>query len=188
MKGMDKRVLLKEEADKAISVPKFITKGGKAKAFYEMDLAKSSDFRIDLCPYDSIDHDPEFLLRIRISEKRRMKISLHAQENEMYCCLFRVDFNGPTHTNPAEENEYVPDVMKPFVGKMIGGNHVHYHVQGFPSGAWAVPVENDPFPVKRFELDDYLNSLRDVVNAVSEFIHLETKIIITGNLIYNEVD
>lgn len=188
MKEEKYTTLLQEDANKAISIPKVVTQKREAKAILEIDLGKSNDFRLDLCPSDSIEREPEFLLRIHISEKMRTKISLHTQEKEMSYCLFRVDFNGPRHTNPEEVNKYVPEIMKPFAGKVIEGNHVHYHVQGYPTAAWAVPTKYDLFPVKEFDLKNYYSQLKDIIDAVADFIHLETKIIITGNLMYDGMD
>lgn len=184
----DVHTLRQEDAEKALLIPKLVTERGKAKTIVKLDLMQSNDFRFNLCPSDSIDKHPEYLLRIRISNKMRTKVTLHTQEGSFSCCLFRVDFNGPAHTNPAEVNEYVPEFMKPFAGMMIGGNHVHYHVQGFPSAVWAIPVEYDPFPVKDLDLSDYYTRLKEVVAAVSDFIHLETKILIIEKLMYDGMD
>lgn len=181
-------ILTQEEADRLISVPKSIIDNRERISVFELDLSKSNDFRLTLCSSDSIDRDPDFLLRICVSEKMRTKISLHTQERKFQYCLFRIDFNGPNHTNPSTVNEYVPSMFKPFTGKVIGRNHVHYHVQGYTSAAWAIPVDDDFFPVKRFDFNEYHNELKNIISAVSDFIHLETKIIITGNLIYDGMD
>lgn len=181
-------ILTQEEADRLIAVPKSVTNNKERISVFELDLSKSSDFRLALCSSDSIDRATEFLLRIRVSEKMRTKISLHTQERKFQYCLFRVDFNGGGHTNPDFVNEYVPSKLKPFAGKILGGNHVHYHVQDYPSAAWAIPVDEDAFPVKKFDFNEYHSELKDIVSAVSDFIHLETKIIITGNLIYDGMD
>lgn len=187
MKSND-HILTQADCDKAIHAPKVVVDNGSPKSVYEIDLSKQNDFRILLSLSDSIDKSGNFLLRVRVSPKMRTKISLHTQENDMRFCLFRVDFNGSTHTNPSDVNEYVPDVFKPYAGEILGPNHVHYHVQGYPSAAWAVPVENDPFPVKDVSIDNFNKSFNDAIIAVSEFIHLETRIVVTGKFMYDGMD
>lgn len=187
MKTKD-HILSQVDCRKAIDVPKVVVEKGMPKRVYEMDLAKSNDFRLVLSPSDDIEKFGKYLLRVRISSKMRTKISLHTQENDMRYCLFRVDFNGPYHTNPSDVNEYVPDELKSFAGMIIGSNHVHYHVQGYPSASWAVPVDNDPFPVKDVSFDNFNECFNDAIIAVSDIIHLETRIVVTGKFMYDGLD
>lgn len=181
-------ILSQADYEKSISVPKVVIDNGAPKGVYEIDLSKSNDFRIALSPSDAIDKSGKFLLRVRISSKMRAKISLHTQENDMRYCLFRVDFNGPCHTNLFDVNEYVSDELKPYAGMIIGSNHVHYHVQGYPSASWAIPVDNDPFPVKDVSIDNFNKCFNDAIIAVSDVIHLETRIVVTGKFMYDGLD
>ena len=155
---------------------------------YVLDFSKSRDFRIGLSSSDSINKDAEFLLRIRVSEKMRVKVSLHTQENETKTCILRLDFNGAPHTNPADVNEHVPDKFKPFAGEVLAGDHVHYHVQGYGSAAWALPMDADTFPVKRLTNGDFSKELRDILDALSEAIHLESKIILESMMLLDGMD
>lgn len=187
MKSND-HILTLADCDKAIHAPKVVVDNGSPKSVYEIDLSKQNDFRISLSLSDSIDKSAKFLLRVRVSSKMRTKISLHTQENDMRFCIFRVDFNGSTHTNPSVINEYVPEELKPYAGGIIDSNHVHYHVQGYTSAAWAVPVSYDPFPVKDVTIDNFNKDFNDAIIAVSEFIHLETRIVVTGKFMYDGMD
>lgn len=183
-----KCMLTQDDAERLLSIPKVIVDKGSALSSYVLDFSKSRDFRLFLSPSDSINKDAEFLLRIRVSEKMRVKASLHTQENETNMCIFRLDFNGAPHTNPAVVNEYVPDKFAPFAGKVLMGNHVHYYVQGYKTAAWALPIEEDTFPVKRLTEDGFSKELKDILDALADIIHLESKIILVSRMMLNGMD
>ena len=181
-------MLTQEEAEKILITPKIIVERGKKVSSYVLDFMESNDFRICLSPSDSIDNATEYLLRIRVSNKMRAKISLHTQDNDTHFCVFRLDFNGPPHSNPYALSEDVPEKFKPFAGKKIEGNHVHYHVYGYPSAAWALPIENDSFPVKALTEENFSGELRDILQSLSEVIHLESTITLTSRMMLNGMD
>ena len=181
-------MLTQEDAERLLSIPKIIVEKGKMLSSYVLDFSKSRDFRIGLSSSDSINKDAEFLLRIRVSEKMRVKASLHTQDNDTKMCIFRLDFNGAPHTNPDDVNEYVPDKFRLFAGQVLKGDHVHYHVQGYKSAAWALPIDADTFPVKKLTKDDFSKELRDILDALAEAIHLESKIILTSRMMLDELD
>lgn len=182
------RILTQEDAERILSTPKVIVEKGKMLSSYVLDFAKSRDVRIWLSSSDNIDKDAEFLLRIRASEKMRVKISLHTQDNETQMCVFRLDFNGATHKNPEYINEYVPEKFKPFTGKILSGNHVHYHVCGYKSAAWALPIEVDTFPVKELTEDNFSQELKDILDALAVVINLESKITLTSRMMFDGMD
>ena len=78
---------------------------------------------------------------------------MHHQDDETKMGLFRVDYNSG-HNNPSELTDKVPQKFHPFVGKhfSINEHHVHYHVEGYKSLAWALPIAEDSFPAKIFEI------------------------------------
>lgn len=178
-------MLSQEDARKILATPKMVVVNGELKGVYELDFTKGNEFRISLADSDSIDKSANYLLRIGISDKIRTKISLHTQENDTRFCLFRLDYNGARHQNPATINEFVPEKMIPYAGQMIGANHVHYHVQGYESGKWALPLEDDDFPVKNITKDNYSGDLKETLQALSEVIHLETKLVFIGRMLYD---
>lgn len=181
-------MLTQEEAERMLATPKVIVESGQRLSSYVLDFAKGHDFRIWLSSSGNISLDKEFLLVIHTSEKMRVKVSLHTQENKTDMCIFRLDFNGATHKNPETVNAHVPERFKPFAGKRIGANHVHYHVEGYDTGVWALPVEVDAFPVKELTKDNFSKELKCVLDALSEVIHLESKIILTSRMMLDELD
>lgn len=181
-------MLTQEKARQILSIPKVAVDRGKAIHSFTMDFSQSRDFRIWLSAADSIEKIPKYLLRIRVSEKLRTKISLHTQDNESRFCVLRLDFNGAPHKNPEETNANVPEKFIPFAGVVLSGNHVHYHVDGYPSAAWALPINEDPFPIKSLTEEDYSKELNNILNALADTIHLETKIILIDKMKFNGLD
>lgn len=182
-------MLTQEEAERILAVPKVIVDNkGKMVNSYVLDFAHANDFRIGLSESDSIGKDAEYLLRIRVSNKMRTKISLHTQDNGTHFCVFRLDLNGAPHTNPEVIHEDIPEKFKPFAGTTIGGNHVHYHVFGYPSASWALPVEADSFPVKNLTAENYSEELKRILQALSEVIHLESTITFTSRMMFDGMD
>lgn len=110
--------------------------------------------------------------------KRRLKITLHFQENTQPVGLLRVDYQG-THQNPVECNEFVPNFAKPYAKQDIKENHNHFHVQGYKPLAWAIPLRISKFPVKEImDMDSFISALE----AFQRVIHLDTKFLYEGRL------
>lgn len=172
---MKKPELTYNDVKQLLDIPKVIINKDQRMSSFVIDFAKSNDYRLYMVTADAIDTKPQFMLRIWVSSKSRTKISLHTQDGETNCCLIRLDYNGAHHTNPQLGNETLPDIFKPYIGKVISPDHVHYHVEGYQSGAWAIPLDDDDFPVKHVTLDGYTRNVVDVLEHISKVIHLETK-------------
>jgi len=177
-------MLTQSDAEKLLAIPKFVIDKGKPISTFNLDLAKSKRYRLYLTPTDSIDSSKEFLLDIKISDKFRTKITLHTQENKSHFCLFRLDLNGPRHQNPQIAPPAVPKKFRPYAAQLIAGSHVHYHVEGYESAAWAVPIEVDEFPAKTLTLENYAKELRSILEALSDLINLQTKLTFESELMY----
>lgn len=128
---------------------------------------------------DDLAQDIKFLLDITRSSKRSVQLTLHFQEKATSICLLRIDFNpGTQHTNPplAENGTGVTPELSKFAGRKIIGSHLHYHVDGYKSGAWAIPIEDADFKVKNFDGEDFVNSFNSIMEALSSKINLVTRI------------
>ncbi len=174
--------LSQTEAEKLLRLPKKVVFKDKKVDIVVLDFKESDDIRWNLSGYDDIGNECSFLLRIQRSSKIRIKVSLHHQELDSNFCLVRVDFNGSYHTNPLEVTESVPMKMKKYAGCVLKGNHVHYHVEGYKSAAWALPIEEDDFVIKELEFSDYNATIRKILNELSKVINLETKIMYASTL------
>lgn len=121
------------------------------------------------------DKEYSFLVKVYQSGKNLLKISLHCQEDSTNYGLLRIDY-GQRHQNPAIINEHVPDVCYPYAGQWITTGHLHIAVEGFSSLAWAVPLEEDEFPVKK------ITSVTEISEALLSFfkrINVKTVLNIT---------
>ena len=148
-------MLTQLDAEKMLAIPKYVIDKGEPCTTFHLDLVKNKRYRLSLSPTDSIENSKEYLLDIKISDKLRTKITLHTQENKSNFCLFRLDLNGSRHQNPKVVTRDVPEKFTPYAGQLIGGSHVHYHVEGYDISAWAIPVEFDDFPAKTLTLENY---------------------------------
>ena len=130
------------------------------------------------------DNEFSFLWEIRQSAKNALKISLHVQENDSKIGLMRVDYNGG-HRNPETINDFVPEKFHQYVGKEFTNNehHVHYHVQGYKSLAWAIPLNDDDFEIKTIGNEDFNYSLANIVILFAKKINIETLITINTLLL-----
>lgn len=130
-------------------------------------------------------YDLNFLWEIKQSKKNRIRISLHYQDNDSKIGLLRVDYNGG-HKNPEFATEHVPEKLRPFTGKefTIKEHHIHYHVQGYSSLAWAIPLTEDDFVIKEINDNEELNSIfANTIKLFAKTINIETEISINELLL-----
>lgn len=166
--------LTNEEAKKLLLLPKKIIVNDEPQNRY---MLKSGNRLSERFILRSIDGNHLFLLEIS-QGKRRLKITLHFQENTQFVGLLRVDYQG-THQNPVECNEFVPDFAKLYAKQDIKENHIHFHVQGYKTLAWAIPLRISDFPIKEItDMDSFIGALE----AFQRTIHLDTKFLYEGRL------
>jgi hypothetical protein len=124
------------------------------------------------------DDEFTFLLEIQQSKKSTIRISFHHQENDGKTGLLRVDYNSG-HKNPEEINEFLPEKFHPYAGKYFDNNehHIHYHIQGYKSLAWAIPLTIDEFEIKEINDDANFNStFANIIKSFAKTINIETSI------------
>ena len=120
------------------------------------------------------DPDQSFLVDIKESDKKALKIAFHHQDDTTQYGLLRVDYYS-RHKNPAEILDTVPEHFKPFAGIFLDdyAGHIHYIVDGYSPLAWAIPLEFDDFPVKDIT---NVNDITSVLKAFFEKINLRTEL------------
>lgn len=124
------------------------------------------------------DDEFTFLLEIQQSKKSTIRISFHHQENDSKTGLLRVDYNSG-HKNPEDINEFLPAKFHPYAGKYFTNNehHIHYHIQGYKSLAWAIPLSEDEFTIKEIKDDANFNdTFADIIKSFAKTINIETNI------------
>ena len=115
------------------------------------------------------DDEFTFLLEIKQSQKKSIRVSFHHQENDTKTGLLRVDYNSG-HQNPEGISEFVPEKFHPYVGKSFSDkeHHIHYHVQGYKELNRGAQLNN---------------TLATIVNVFVKTINLETVITINPLLL-----
>lgn len=138
-------------------------------------INQSFPFNLRLELVSDEDNDFSFLWEITQSSKSTIRISLHFQENESKIGLFRVDYNSGHH-NPEIASENLPEKFVPYVGKSFSSeeSHVHYHVEGYKSLAWAIPIEDSEVAVKQIPNTDINNNFVSAIQNFAKIINLKT--------------
>ena len=131
------------------------------------------------------DDEFTFLWEFQQSKKNTVRVSVHAQDNDSKIGLIRVDYNSG-HQNPVGVTEFVPEKFHPFAGKYFSNNehHIHYHIQGYKSLAWAIPLTDDDFEIK--ELNDgpeFQNTFANIIRLFAKTLKVETEITINTLLL-----
>lgn len=127
--------------------------------------------------------DFSFLWEITQSAKDTLRISLHFQEDDSKVGLFRVDYNSG-HKNPEIDNGMLPERFRPYIGKhFVNESHVHYHVDGYRTLAWALPIDVTEIEIKEIGEENKNNMMAAAINSFARLINLETQIIINKMLL-----
>ncbi len=172
-------MITNQQAIFLLRLPKYIVVDATKLKIKQFDQPTIWDIRFMLIGESNGDAF-EFLWEIWQSPKNTIKMSLHHQEEETKTGLLRVDFNSG-HNNPTELTANVPAKFHPFVGKhfSINEHHVHYHVEGYKSLAWALPINNDDFPHKNMNEQNIV----EIVEEFAKTINLQTKLLINRRLL-----
>lgn len=143
----------------------------------DLTINQSFPFNLRLELVSNEDNDFSFLWEITQSTKNTIRLSLHFQEDESKIGLLRVDYNSGHH-NPEFATETLPEKFVPYVGKCFssGESHVHYHVDGYKSLAWAIPIEDSEVSVKQILSTDLHTKIASAIHDFAKIINLETKL------------
>lgn len=131
------------------------------------------------------DDEVTFLWEIQQSKKNSVRVGFHYQENDSKIGLLRVDYNSG-HKNPEEISEYVPEIFHPFAGKYFNcdEHHIHYHVQGYKSLAWAIPLTVDKFEIKKLDNGaDFNSTFANIIKLFAKAVNIETEIYVNELLV-----
>lgn len=162
-----------EQVDYLIHLKKKVSQDDKVVSRLTIDQNFPMRLRYELVSDE--DEDVSFLWEINQSSKSEIRISLHFQEDESKVGLFRVDYNSGHH-NPECVNENLPQKFLPYVGKIFSNeeSHVHYHVDGYRSLAWAIPIEISEVAVKQITNTDINTKFASAIYDFAKIINLET--------------
>ena len=165
-----------EQADHLLLTPKWVVseRGRNGIRLSRQPIPMLDKFSRRKLLLVSEDGQHEFRMDMRCSEKRAFTLSIHHQADPSHTGLLRVDYNG-RHSNPSNGEPGLPERFVPYIGASFAPNqpHIHYHVPGYKSLAWAVPLTGDDFPVKEVAGDE------DIPKAIIAFgaaVFLQTEL------------
>lgn len=163
-----------EYAEHILGLEKFITQDGGILRTVRLSLDTPLNIRWKL----KVPTEMELDLRVEIQEspKKALKIGLHHQDDTAQHGLLRVDYHS-RHRNPVDLTDAVPQRFHPYAGIFLDQwpGHIHYVVDGFPTLAWAIPLEADSFPVKDIQGMDHV---RNAVLAFCKRLNIATQVTI----------
>jgi 5-hydroxyisourate hydrolase-like protein (transthyretin family) len=165
-----------EQAEYLLKLPKKIVQKDMLLDKLIIDQKFPFDARFELV--SEKDDEFTFLWEIHQSKKNCIRVSFHQQENDSKTGLLRVDYNSG-HKNPEVATEHVPEKFHPFVGKCfsIKEHHIHYHVQGYKSLVWAVPLSIDEFEIKELnDSTDFNVTFANIIKLFAKTVNIETDI------------
>ncbi|MDI9562960.1 MAG: hypothetical protein QM301_02080 [Bacteroidota bacterium] len=172
-----------EQAEYLLKLPKKVVKDDVLLDTLTINQEYPFNARFELV--SEKDDEFTFIWEIQQSKKNRIRVSFHHQENDSKTGLLRVDYNSG-HINPEVLSKHVPEKFHPFVGKIFSPNehHIHYHVQGYKSLAWAVPLSVDEFKIKELNDDvNYNSTFADILKLFAKTVNIETEIIVNELLL-----
>ena len=175
-------IISNEQAVALLQLKKKIILNDEVKDRITIQQACPMNLRYDLVSND--DDEFSFLWEISQSSKNNLRISLHFLEDESKIGLLRVDYNSGHH-NPEVARDDLPEPFKPYIGKWFSNeeSHVHYHVEGYKSLAWAIPIGISEMPTKEINGNDTNAQLISAIQEFARLINLETVITINPLLL-----
>ncbi|NLX65402.1 MAG: hypothetical protein GXZ19_01270 [Bacteroidales bacterium] len=172
-----------EQAEYLLKLPKKVVKNDTLLEKLSIDQHFPFSMRLELV--SESDDEFTFLWEIQQSKKKSIRVSFHCQENDSKTGLLRIDYNSG-HKNPEVISEFLPEKFHPFAGKCFSNDehHIHYHVQGYKSLAWAIPLANDEFEIK--DLDDgaeFNTTFARIIKSFAKIVNVETEITVNTLLL-----
>lgn len=166
-------MLTNQEADYLLKLEKSLSSPNK---IVDLNIKTNT---LDLISHE--DSDYNFRLDITSNRKIVLKTSIHHMESNSYIGLLRIDFKGGHH-NPSEILNTLPDFLRPYADKWFKPTepHKHLYVEGYKPLAWAIPLADTDFPVKK--LNDQ-SDLRGLIINFADSINLKSKIDIQRTIV-----
>lgn len=158
------------EAQTYIKSPKKVidVQGNKLEKV-KLDLTSSQKMRVHFKDDDS----KIYVLDVFHSDKVGIKMSFHLRDGNQG--LTRIDYYGP-HTNPSPYTADVPEIFKPYEGKVFNlESHLHQFVENYDL-EWALPIEVTDIEPKTIDAADSNQGFKDAFLGFCNFLNVTTEI------------
>ena len=159
------------EAQSYVKSPKKVLddQGNKLEQV-KLDLTSKQKNQVDFADEDS----NEYVLDVFHSDKVGIKMSfnLRGADNQG---LARLDYYGP-HQNPSHYTEDVPEIFKPYEGKVFNSeSHLHHFVENYGL-KWALPVEATEIDPKAIDPANPNQGFKDAFAGFCRYLNVGTEI------------
>lgn len=171
------------QAEYLLNLPKRVVENGTLLDKLTINQKFPFNARFELI--SEKDDEFTFLWEIQQSKKNSIRVSFHYQENDSKTGLLRVDYNSG-HKNPEVISEFLPEKFHPYAGKCFSNDehHIHYHVQGYKSLSWAIPLTMDGFEIKKLRYGtDFNTTFVDIIKLFAKTVNIETEITVNTLLL-----
>ena len=170
-----------KEAQELVKLPKWVVdEDGEIVEELTIDQEFPMRRRLNLANRDGVKR--EFVLDVKQSEKFGIRLNFQMMD-DMNWGLARLDYNS-NHKNPDTLTEDVPEMFHSHVAELfVGKAHLHYHVDGYPQLAWALPLDETEIATKDVTEDDMTQGFVDAFNSFVSYLNVQTRITINKMVI-----
>jgi hypothetical protein len=170
-----------KEAQKMVKLPKWVVdEEGEIVEILTINQEFPMRKRLNLANIDGIKH--EFVLDVKQSEKYGIRLNFQMMD-DMNWGLARLDYNS-NHKNPGILTEDVPEKFHAHVAELfVGKAHLHYHVDGYPQLAWALPLDETEISTKDVNDDNMTQGFVDAFYSFLNYLNVQTRISINKMVI-----
>ncbi len=170
-----------KEALELVKLPKWVVdEEGDIVEEYTMDQEFPMRKRLNLVNKDGMKR--EFVLDVKQSEKYGIRLNFQVMD-DMNWGLARLDYNS-NHKNPDILMGDVPEMFHAHVAELfVNKAHLHYHVDGYPQLAWALPLDETEIATKDVTDDDMTHGFVDAFYSFVNYLNVKTRITINRMVI-----
>lgn len=159
------------EAQSYVKSPKkIIDDQGEKREQVKLDLTSKQKNRVTLEDEDS----NVYVLDVFHSDKVGIKMSFNLRDSDNQG-LARLDYYGP-HTNPSPYTADVPEIFKPYEGKVFNSeSHLHQFVENYGL-EWALPIEDTDIDPKVIDSENPSQGFKDAFVGFCRYLNVGTEI------------
>lgn len=169
------------EAQELVKMPKWVM-DEEGEIIEELTISQEYPMRMRLNLVSGDSMKREFVLDVKQSEKYGIRLNFQMMD-DLNWGLARLDYNS-NHKNPDILTGDVPEMFHAHVAELFEGKaHLHYHVDGYPQLAWALPLDETEIATKDVTDDNMTQGFVEAFYSFVKYLNVQTKIIINRMVI-----